>query len=277
MRLRVSLVAVALALGVTAPVVATPERACAASETRAVLVVDTGSAVHRYCVEIGTGSVSGLDVIKLAGKQHGLDYSLGFGGQAVCRLAGVGPSGNDCFADYPEFWGYWHGGSGGWSWSNGGPGDSRVTGGSVEGWSWGSGDDGSSHPKPPVTKFASACPPKPRARPSPEASPSAAPRSSPSPGGKVSAPAVSAEGDEDEAEPRAKKKRKKRSQRVADIVADPAARTATTSRPPPSPDAAAAAAEEDAAPPVGGAAALGAAALIGLVGTIGLRRRRRAP
>ena len=39
----------------------------------------------------------------------GSTYGFGLGGAAVCQLAGVGPAGSDCFAQYPDFWGYWHG------------------------------------------------------------------------------------------------------------------------------------------------------------------------
>lgn len=142
--------------------------ACAADGPRAVLVVDTGDAEHRMCVALPRAEVSGIDLIVLAGEQHGLSFRFGYGGGAVCMLAGVGTAGDDCFERYPDFWGYWRGnGSGGWSWSSTGAGSTRVGDGDVEGWSWGSGSDGSSHPAPPATSFSAVCaagPPSPAAR-----------------------------------------------------------------------------------------------------------------
>jgi hypothetical protein len=147
-----------LALAATAPVVATPGTACAGTERRAVLVVDSGSRDLRYCVALDGEAVTGIELIRLAGAQHGLDFRLGFGGEAVCRLAGVGTDGGDCFGDYPDFWGYWRGeATGGWSWSSAGAGDTVVHPGDVEGWSWGSGQDGATHPQPARTAFTSVC------------------------------------------------------------------------------------------------------------------------
>lgn len=142
------------------PVVAgTVTVACAAEGNRAVLVVDTGDAAYRYCVSFSESSVSGIELIRLAGEQHGLQYSFGFGGQAVCQLQGVGPEGDDCFAEDPYFWGYWHGtSSGGWTWSSTGAASYRVEDGDVEGWSWGTGQSGDTHQQPPVTPFGSVCP-----------------------------------------------------------------------------------------------------------------------
>lgn len=160
MKLRSLILSFVLALGV-APVAA-PGVACAGTSDSAVLVVDTGSSELRYCVPLPDGSTSGIGLIKLANRYHGLQYRLGFGGQAVCQLAGVGPESDDCFADHPNFWGYWHGdGSGGWQWASTGAGSHTVEPGDVEGWSWGSGNDGSTHQQPPATTFASVCPESP--------------------------------------------------------------------------------------------------------------------
>ena len=152
-------VALALCAGAAAPV-SMASLACAGEGGTAALVIDTGSAVTTYCVALPDSSVSGLELVELAGEQHGLDYSLGFGGEAVCRLEGVGPEGDDCFGEYPEFWGYWHGnGSGGWDWAGTGAGSADVGDGDVEGWSWGTGDNGSNHQAPPETEHADVCPP----------------------------------------------------------------------------------------------------------------------
>ena len=160
-RLRTLIAGLALAAPTFTSVLAAPVPACAAEPgPRAALVVDTGAAVSTYCVKLGSSSVDGLDLIRLAGRQHGLDHSFGLGGQAVCSLAGVGPSGGDCFAEYPEYWGYWLGnGSGGWSWSGSGAGSVSVGDGDIQGWVWGTGDSGSAHPAPPALAFHDVCEP----------------------------------------------------------------------------------------------------------------------
>jgi hypothetical protein len=166
MRLRAGAAALLVAAASVAPVVAIPTLACAQSGPRAVLVVDTGSQVLRYCVALDDEPVSGTDLIVLASRQYGLSYRFGYGGGAVCMLAGVGTTGDDCFEEYPDFWGYWRGdGSGGWTWSSTGAASTTVSSGDVEGWSWGSGNDGSTHPAPPSTGFDAVCPKPPKPRP----------------------------------------------------------------------------------------------------------------
>ena len=166
LRLRSSLLGVALLAGALAPV-ATAGVACAASS--AALVVSTGSDNYTYCVELGGSSVNGIQLIQRAGSQHGLQYKLGFGGNAVCMLANVGASGNDCFGEHPHFWGYWRdNGSGGWNWSGTGASNVAVRAGDTSGWSWGTGDSGSSHPPPPATTYESICDATPAPDPKPK-------------------------------------------------------------------------------------------------------------
>ena len=141
-------------LGVAAPA------ACAAEGPHAVLVVDTeqSGGQYRYCVALPDNSVSGIELIELANQQHGLQYRLGYGGNVVCQLAGIGYDSDECLKSGPEFWGYWRGdGSGGWDWSSTGGHATTVTDGDVEGWAWGTGNDGSTHPAPPETTFESVC------------------------------------------------------------------------------------------------------------------------
>lgn len=147
-----------LLVGALTPVAGPAAPVCAGEGSRAALVVDTGQGVHNFCVALPDDEVSGLELIALAGEQHGLSYRFGHGGAAVCMLAGVGPTGEDCFEDYPDFWGYWRGSSSGWTWSSSGAGSTSVGNGDVEGWSWGSGNDGNTHPRPPETSFSSVCP-----------------------------------------------------------------------------------------------------------------------
>lgn len=162
------------------PIAAAPGTACAAEPgPSAVLVVDNAERVSKLCVTLDASTVSGLHFIELAGQQHGLSYSLGLGGKAVCRLDGVGPTGDDCFAQYPDYWGYWHGdGKGGWTWASTGAGSYQVSDGAVEGWTWGAGDTGASHPAPPTTKHSDVCQ---EPEPSPSPKPSGTPKPSPEP------------------------------------------------------------------------------------------------
>ena len=159
MRIRSLVLSLAVAAVSLWPVAVAPA-ACASEAQSAVLVVDTGETVLNFCVTLPGDSVSGIELVKLASKQHGLSYKLGFGGAAVCHLAGVGPTGSDCFEQDPDFWGYWRGdGSGGWTWGSTGAGSTSVTDGSVEGWAWGSGTGPETHPAPPATRFADVCVP----------------------------------------------------------------------------------------------------------------------
>jgi hypothetical protein len=158
--LRLSLV-LALSAAVLAPAAAGSAPACAAQASgapHAALVVGTGSGTTTYCVALDATTVTGIHLIQLAGSQYGLRYRLGFGGQAVCQLSGVGPSGGDCFADYPDFWGYWHGdGQGSWAWAGSGAASASIGSGDMDGWVWGSGDSGATHASPPELAFDDVC------------------------------------------------------------------------------------------------------------------------
>jgi hypothetical protein len=160
----------ALGLGF-GPALAGSSPACAASLSgapHAALVVDTGPNVSTYCVALGASSISGIQLVQKAGQQFGLSYRLGFGGQAVCMLNGVGgPSGDDCLTGQTQFWGYWIGnGSGGWNWSSTGAASVGVHNGDVQGWAWGTGIDGSTHPQPPAISLTDVCAPTPSPKPS---------------------------------------------------------------------------------------------------------------
>jgi hypothetical protein len=187
------LAALTLASFVTLAPVALPAAtgagaACAAGTPHAGLVVDTGSRVLELCVELDATSVTGLHLIELAASQHGLQYGFGLGGQAVCRLDGTGPAGEDCFSEYPDFWGYWRGdGAGSWTWSGTGPASASVHAGELDGWVWGTGDTGSSHDAPPTVSITDVCVPE----PSPDPPATSAPTTStpaPRPSGEPSEP-----------------------------------------------------------------------------------------
>jgi hypothetical protein len=172
--LRAAALCLVLTVSWLAPAAAGPGGACAAAAAspRAALVIGTGSKTLTYCVTLDGSTVSGIHLVQLAGTQYGLQYRLGFGGEAVCQLAGVGPGDGDCFAGYPDFWGYWHGdGGGGWAWAGSGAGSFSVGNGEVEGWTWGPGDTGATHPAPQALGFDDVCAVSPD------------PTSSPTPGG----------------------------------------------------------------------------------------------
>ena len=169
-RLRAGSVAVALVVGGLLP--AAPDApACAAGSDAAALVIDKGAEVLRYCVEFpgGEDEVSGIELIELAGVQHGLSYRFepfGRNGLAVCMLDGLERSDGECLG--LPYWVYWHGGgSGGWDYSSVGAQEWTVRDGAVEGWAW-----GGSTTAPPPTTFKSVC-----------AAPEPAPSPSPSEGG----------------------------------------------------------------------------------------------
>lgn len=258
--------------------------ACAGEARSAALVVDTSDGVTALCVELPSDSVSGMQLIQLAGQQHGLQYRIESG--AVCQLSGTGPAEGDCFGDYPDFWGYWRGdGSGGWIWSSAGAASTTVEPGDVEGWSWGSGNDGSTHRRPPTTGYGSVCA-------EPAAEPAQPDEPKPDEGG---GPADTAEGSENDpgatteglkenddssesalAEEEKKKPRKDRKPAEKDdgssggtggdpvAVADEDTESLRASR----------LSSEDEGPPAVGLAGVGAALLLGGMGALVLRRRR---
>jgi hypothetical protein len=283
MRIRPALLSLALAAGALWPAAVTAPAACAGESPRAALVVDTGEAVLNFCVTLPDDSVSGIELVKLASQQHDLSYKLGFGGAAVCHLAGVGPTGDDCFEQDPDFWGYWRGnGSGGWTWASTGAGSTTVTDGSVEGWAWGSGTGPDTHPAPPTTHFADVCAPlqasesKGGKRSEHESGESQEPVPAPSAG-------ATAEGDGGSADKRAGGIGQKKDGPRKNPEPRPSPSAAPAPSPsPPSPTAAAlgpselASDSDGAGPPGAGIAALLATVALVGGGALAARRRRRA-
>jgi hypothetical protein len=126
--------------------------AAAQTGQRAALLVEVGQTVRRLCVGLAQPQMSGRQLLEASGLEQRWD------GGALCRLAGTGPAGGDCFSRYPLFWGYWIGdGRGGWTWSSAGAASSRVRAGSVEAWVWSAGADESSHQRPPALRFSDIC------------------------------------------------------------------------------------------------------------------------
>ncbi len=261
-RARSLTIALALVLGTIAPVLGSAGTACAATQGRhAGLVIDTGDRTTTYCVALDGPTVTGTHLIALASDQFGLAYRLGFGGRAVCMLDGVGAQGEDCFGAYPNFWGYFHGTSGGWVWAAGSAADQQIASGALEGWSWGSGDGSTGHPAPPTMAIDDVCVPT---------SPTPAPTPAPSP-----SPAAPTE---TSAAPSASPAVANASPHHHRLVASATPSTSPAAAPTPaSPDivrAAAAPPPSSGGPPLGGLLALGAIVLLGVGGRIAMRHRR---
>jgi hypothetical protein len=278
-RVRSLTFALAVALGASAPVLASPGIACATAISdgpHAALVVDTGAQATSFCVALDRASVSGTHLIELASTQYGLSYRLGFGGRAVCMLDGVGASGNDCFGSYPNFWGYFHGaGSSGWAWASGSAADHQVGNGDREAWSWGAGDSGTSHGAPPATTIDDACgvtpPPDPSPSPPPSPSPSpspTAPTPPPSGGGGTSTGGGSNAGGQGTGQTSEHSTTPEPSTSPSPTAAAPTSASPAVVR------AAAAAPPPSSGPPLTGIVALGAIALLGAGGVAAMRRRR---
>jgi hypothetical protein len=129
-----------------------------AAESRAFVVIDTGSSVRTAVVSF-SGTITGLEALELAGADP-VTYGYAGIGAAVCALDGVGHSaGNECLgtADDPRYWAYWRApkGTTGWSYSNLCACRTTVRDGDVEGWRFGVG----SRPRVSVCDVAPCAPP----------------------------------------------------------------------------------------------------------------------
>jgi hypothetical protein len=303
MKLRRGLAAASLAFTAGIVVAGPAPFACAGPGPDATLVVDTGSSEQFLCIALDADSVSGLHLIELAGQQHGLSYSFGYQGQAVCMLAGVGSNEEECFSGGEPFWGYWRASGSSWTWSGTGAGGTVVEDGDVEGWSWGTGNDGGSHQQPPMTSHEAVCGPEQPEKPDgddggpkggggnggdkpgsggggngaddPNDGPSTnSSDGTSSPGGEPEDGSGQEEGDEAKDEKqRGENDRKKDSVKKKEDSADndPAA-VATSMASDPTPSSAPAASSSD-APPVAGIIGLGVAIAFGLAGAWFVKRR----
>jgi hypothetical protein len=152
----------------------------AAGSTVAVIVIDYGSHVRTAQVDVGSGE-SGLAALQ----QVASVTTQGFAGPgaAVCAIDGVGnPAGPSCLeGPNGEFWSYWHGRGGSWSFSSVGAAGSTIRAGDVDGWRWQAGQS----PPRGSADFCSyvACAPPPTAAPPPAPLPTAGS----SPGGAAAA------------------------------------------------------------------------------------------
>ncbi len=279
-RLRSFALAAAVVLATLAAPAATGGAvACAGEGPRAGLVVDTGARVIELCVTLDAAEVSGLRLIELASAQHGLSYGFGLGGAAVCRLDGVGTASDDCFAEYPEFWGYWHAdGRGGWNWASTGAGSSRVGDGDMEGWVWGTGDSGATHRMPPALVSDDVCGPvtEPSPEPTQDPDPSPKPATSPTKTSSPTGPASSARASTEPDVPSSTREPKEDGTRTPSPGTTPSAETSTTTSDPPVLAAGTPPTGAD-GPPSGLLLAGGIAVALGAGGWLRLRSRAKDP
>ena len=196
--LRVLVTIAALGAGQVAGAVfvAAPAPAQACSGNHALVVVDTGSAVHQTEV-CWSGTITGLGALQLAGANPVTYGTTGFGA-AVCKLYGVGneaSSLNACLeGPGGAYWAYFRAapGAGGWTYSAAGAGNTTVSSGAMEGWRYGTGT------KPPFPCYDGGfgCTAPTTAAPAttgPTGAQATVPTTvavSPSPGGGVSTPAT---------------------------------------------------------------------------------------
>ncbi|HZP31649.1 MAG TPA: hypothetical protein VFC99_22035 [Acidimicrobiia bacterium] len=169
------LTAAVAALGITGAAavatVAVDTPAAHAADSRAVVVVDTGSGVRRSVISFG-GTITGLQALQLAGANP-VTYGYAGQGTAVCALDGVGHDAtqSSCLGtlDDPRYWAYFRSpaGSSGWTYSRGCACTSTVHDGDVEGWRYGTGQS------PAYVSFCAAagCAPPPTAAPTTAAPP----------------------------------------------------------------------------------------------------------
>jgi hypothetical protein len=143
------------------------------SKNRAGLVVRYGDGrVEEMCVFFDEPTISGLELLERSGVTFVAERSSL--GSAICKIDGQGcdyPS-EDCFCEYPNFWGYWARDEGDavWNFSDTGASDREIESGSMDGWSWGP----NGAPAPPLARFEDVCPASASAKASKTSEPSRA-------------------------------------------------------------------------------------------------------
>lgn len=110
--------------------------ATSAADNYAVVIVDTGTEVHRTCISFAEESISGKQALELAEAKPLFKEFSGMG-SFVCRLYDTGREVDDCVGD-PTYWVYSRAAAGTTDFqaSEVGVSDSQVKDGDVEGWKW---------------------------------------------------------------------------------------------------------------------------------------------
>lgn len=146
-------VAGAAALPMMIVLAAIDPAAGAATSHAAVVVRHDDRHVERMCVAFDEPSISGLELLERAGVPFLAERSAV--GSAICRIGDRGCKADDCFCEYPAFWGYWTRSADGdeWTFADVGAADRDVRDGDMDGWSWGK--DGK--PAPGEIDFGDVC------------------------------------------------------------------------------------------------------------------------
>jgi hypothetical protein len=149
-------IAAALA-SMAAIVLGSTDLAAGDAQSRAGLVIRyDDDRVERMCVVFDEPSISGLELLERSDVPFLAERSAL--GSAICKVGerGCDHPDEDCWCDYPTFWGYWSRDSDDdvWTFSELGASDRDVKDGDLNGWSWGK--DGK--PAPPADGFADVCP-----------------------------------------------------------------------------------------------------------------------
>jgi len=113
-------------------------RACAAGDVHIAVVVDAGSGgtVSAVCVP-GSSSDNGATILAARASMLGTPQPRYSSSGLLCAIDGLPATGcGDVHGGRYAYWSYWHGSGGTWSYSNFGPGSSRVDSAIVEGWRW---------------------------------------------------------------------------------------------------------------------------------------------
>jgi hypothetical protein len=151
---------VALMLAVLALQFITTGALLAQASPRAGLVIVHGDGtVATSCVELGSESISGYDLLSKSG--IGILAEPSGMGMTICKLDGEGCGAQEsCFCQCKGspciYWSYWQMVDGAWRYSNLGAANTRPTDGSLEAWVWGDGTSGQA-PQPPAMSFADVC------------------------------------------------------------------------------------------------------------------------
>ncbi len=142
-------------------------RPCATGETRVAIIVDHGDsdAPSAVCVA-ARSSDNGATVLATRASMLGLPQPRFNASGLLCAIDGVPAEGcGDLHDGKYAYWAYFHGINGSWSYSNAGPGGSRVSSGVVEGWRWEPAGTGLPNDPPPrAAASTAACAPRPPPR-----------------------------------------------------------------------------------------------------------------
>jgi hypothetical protein len=163
------------ALATPAPIAGALGRPCATGQTRVAIIVDHGDrgAPSAACVA-AKNSDNGAGALATRAAMLGLPQPRFNASGLVCAIDGIPADGcGDLHDGKYAYWAYFHGTNGSWSYSNVGPGGSRVSSAVVEGWRWQPAGTGLPNDPPPraAASTATCAPPPPPSPPPPTAAP----------------------------------------------------------------------------------------------------------